>query len=111
MPSIPTSPTNPDYSICKWIQVRILYETESRFGQIEYGLGMTFTLSRLSFKVKVIGQSQSLRSQKEMLHFQLWIQVVRWCMHSESLEVTTAAEVISATSNEDFHSEDFPSAI
>ena len=34
-----TTPTNPDRSICQWIQIRIHYETESRFGKIEYGFG------------------------------------------------------------------------
>ena len=32
MTSLPTTPTNPDHSICEH------YESESRFGQIEYGL-------------------------------------------------------------------------
>ena len=36
--SLPTIPTNPDHSICQWIQIRIHYENEYRFGQIEYGL-------------------------------------------------------------------------
>ena len=29
--SLPTTPTNPDHSICQWIQIGIHYETESRF--------------------------------------------------------------------------------
>ena len=33
-----TTPTNPDCSICQWIRIWIRYETESRFGRIEYGL-------------------------------------------------------------------------
>jgi len=32
-----TTPTDPERSICQRIQVRIHYEIESRFGQIEYG--------------------------------------------------------------------------
>ena len=31
MTSLPTTPTNPDHSICQWIQIRIHYESESRF--------------------------------------------------------------------------------
>ena len=38
--SLPTTPTNPDHSICQWIQIRPHCETESRFGQIEYGLNI-----------------------------------------------------------------------
>ena len=33
-----TTFTDPDHSICQWIQVRIHYESESGFSQIEYGL-------------------------------------------------------------------------
>jgi len=36
--SLLTARSNPDRSICQWIQIRIHYETESRFGRIEYGL-------------------------------------------------------------------------
>jgi len=35
MTSLPTTPMNPDHSICQRIQI---YESESRFGQIKYGL-------------------------------------------------------------------------
>ena len=38
MTSYWTSPTNPDHSICQWIRIQIHYESESRFGQIEYAL-------------------------------------------------------------------------
>jgi len=37
---------NPDHSICLWIQIRIHYGSESRFGQIEYGLIHTEGLSK-----------------------------------------------------------------
>jgi len=37
MTSHSTTPTDPDRSICQWIRIQIHYETESRFGQIEYG--------------------------------------------------------------------------
>jgi len=43
---LPTTPANPDHSICQWIQIRIHYETKSRFGQIEYGLNSTVTVSK-----------------------------------------------------------------
>jgi len=33
-----TTPTNPVHSICLWIRIWTHYESESRFGQIEYGL-------------------------------------------------------------------------
>jgi len=35
---LPTTSTIPDHSICHGIQIRIHYETESRFDQIKYGL-------------------------------------------------------------------------
>ena len=40
MTSHSTTFTNPDHSICRRIRIRIHYESESRFGQIEYGLGL-----------------------------------------------------------------------
>jgi len=46
--SLLTTPANADHSICQWIQIRIHYETESRFSQIEYGHNVIF-LCRLSF--------------------------------------------------------------
>ena len=39
-----TTPTNSDHSICQRIQIRIHYESESRFDQIEYGLNRDKTL-------------------------------------------------------------------
>jgi len=36
MRSLSTTTTNPGHSFCKWIQIRIHYETESRLVQIEY---------------------------------------------------------------------------
>ena len=33
MSSLPTTPTNPYHSICQWSQIRIHYESESRFGK------------------------------------------------------------------------------
>jgi len=48
MTSLPTTPTNPDRSICQWIQIRIHYESESRFGHIEYRLNHWYR----TFKVR-----------------------------------------------------------
>ena len=36
-----TTLTNPDHSICQWIQIRFHYESDSRFGEIEYGLRLS----------------------------------------------------------------------
>jgi len=46
MTSLPTAPTNPDHSICQWIQIRIHYGSESRFGKSNTASNIDIDISR-----------------------------------------------------------------
>ena len=68
MTSLLTTLTNPDHSICQSSQIRIHYETESRFCQIKYGLSFL----QLSYSHNVLFISIA---HKQRLP---WIFVVSW---------------------------------
>jgi len=88
MTSLLTTPTNPDpypdHMICQWIQIWIHCETESRFGQIEYGLIISFTDSN-------INKSQNIYSLISGLFWwcSLLTRVTEWAMINVSLKSKT----------------------
>jgi len=93
MTPLPTTSTNPDHSVCPWIQIQIQYESESGFGQIEYGpsrwrqsCGQSAVLVCrgedlwsgwvLNMEWKNECWSVRVESQRRMM---IWHTCVRWC--------------------------------